>query len=354
MFKINIFLLFFAFIFLSGCGSSPTKTTGTFKGKDTKQILVASNDLHKKGDYTTAVEGYKHAATQDPSKQKETAVANNNLAVMYYEGKGVAQNLSKAYELFSKAAATGLANAQYNLGKMYHTGKGVPRNLNQAKSWYKKAAAQGDSQSIYTLGLMAYDKQNFIEAKRLFQQAAAKGNPNAKTHIGKMYFAGKGFGQSYQQAAKWFLKASNENNHAEAQYLLGFMLYKNRKNFKEAKKWFTKAAKQNYAPAEAGLGQLYYKGQGVRRNLGEAVKWTTKAAEQGFPDAQNNLGMMYFKGEGVRKDLVMAYKWVSLASKGGNKQARQGRNFLVKQLSVPQITKGERLAKQWQLQHNAR
>lgn len=353
MFKIHILLLFFAFIFLSGCGSSPTKT-GTFEGKETKEVLIASNDLHKKGDYTTAVEGYKQAATQDPSKQKETAVANNNLAVMYYEGKGVAQNLSKAYELFSKAAATGLPNAQYNLGKMYHTGKGVPRNLNKAISWYKKAAAQGDNQSIYTLGLMAYKKQNFIKAKKLFQQAAAKGNSNAKTHIGKMYFAGKGFGRNYQQAAKWFLKASNEDNNVEAQYLLGFMLYKNRKNYKKAKKWFTKAAKQSYPPAEAGLGQLYYRGQGVRRNLGKAVKWTSKAAEHGFADAQNNLGMMYFKGEGVRKDLVMAYKWVSLASKGGNKQARKGRNFLVKQLSVKDITKGERLAKKWLLQHNAR
>ncbi|EHM55108.1 SEL1-like repeat protein [Cardiobacterium valvarum] len=45
--------------------------------------------------------------------------AANNLALLYKEGQGVAQDYGKAREWLEKAAAQGDAAAQYNLGQLY-------------------------------------------------------------------------------------------------------------------------------------------------------------------------------------------------------------------------------------------
>ena len=54
-----------------------------------------------------------------------------------------------------------------------------------------------------------------------------------------------------------------------------------------------------------------------QQNDVEAVKWYRKAAEQGNADAQANLGSMYHKGEGVKQDDVEAVKWYAQSGGAG-------------------------------------
>jgi len=65
--------------------------------------------------------------------------AQNNLGVMYQNGRGVRQDDSQAVRWYRKAAEQGYASAQNNLGLMYVNGEGVP----QAVKWFRKAAEQG-------------------------------------------------------------------------------------------------------------------------------------------------------------------------------------------------------------------
>ena len=51
-----------------------------------------------------------------------------------------------------------------------------------------------------------------------------------------------------------------------------------------------------------------WQGQGVSQDYTEAAKWYRKAAEQGNGPAQASLGQMYFRGEGVPEDLAEAGK----------------------------------------------
>jgi TPR repeat protein len=60
----------------------------------------------------------------------------------------------KARQWLEKAAAQGLAAAQFNLGTMYDNGYGVPQDYVQARQWYEKAAAQGDMQAQFNLGVI--------------------------------------------------------------------------------------------------------------------------------------------------------------------------------------------------------
>ncbi len=62
---------------------------------------------------------------------------------MYEKGQGVRQDYQKAAEWFEKAAAKGLAQAQFNLGVMYHNGEGVRQNYQTAREWYGKACDNG-------------------------------------------------------------------------------------------------------------------------------------------------------------------------------------------------------------------
>lgn len=51
------------------------------------------------------------------------------LADHYAEGRGVAQNLAKAAELYSEAAANGDLQSQHRLGLLYARGEGVAKDV---------------------------------------------------------------------------------------------------------------------------------------------------------------------------------------------------------------------------------
>ena len=47
------------------------------------------------------------------------------LGLMYREGRGVEQDVDKAFDLISRAAEAGDSEAQNNVGLMYNRGEGV-------------------------------------------------------------------------------------------------------------------------------------------------------------------------------------------------------------------------------------
>ena len=52
-------------------------------------------------------------------------------------------------------------------------------------------------------------------------------------------------------------------------------------DYAEAMKWFRKAADQNHAKAQYNIGFMYEHGQGVPQNHHGAMTWYRKAADQG-------------------------------------------------------------------------
>ena len=103
---------------------------------------------YEQGDYATALREWRPLAKQG------NAGAQNNLGVMYSNGRGVPQDYAKAVEWYRKAAEQGYADAQYNLGVMYDHGRGVPQDDAEAVGWYRKAAEQGYAKAQFNLGNM--------------------------------------------------------------------------------------------------------------------------------------------------------------------------------------------------------
>ena len=76
------------------------------------------------------------------------ALAQNNLGLLYYNGKGAAQDYKEAVKWFTKAAEQGFAPGQNNLGFMYDNGQGVTQDYKSAHMWYNIAAANGNSDAV--------------------------------------------------------------------------------------------------------------------------------------------------------------------------------------------------------------
>lgn len=61
----------------------------------------------------------------------------------------------KLFEVHSRLAAKGSAEAQFKLGEMCEDGRGTPRDLEKAREWYELAAGQGHEEAqrrLTTLG----------------------------------------------------------------------------------------------------------------------------------------------------------------------------------------------------------
>ena len=58
-------------------------------------------------DYAKSFKWYEKAANQEPSADKASALAQYSLGLMYYEGKGVRQNVNIAKSWFGESCDNG-------------------------------------------------------------------------------------------------------------------------------------------------------------------------------------------------------------------------------------------------------
>ena len=173
---------------------------------------------------------------------------------------------------------------------------------------------------------------------------AEKGDPQSQKDLGGIYARGQGVKQSYSEAAKWYLKAA-EQDHAGAQTALGELSEVGqgvKRDDSEAFKWYQKAADQGFAPAQYNLAVLYVMGKGVQPDTTAALKWYRLASEQGYALAQFNLGMRYYESKDVVADPVEAYTWLSLAVLQGIQDAAKVRDELKHRMSREQISEAQK------------
>jgi hypothetical protein len=109
--------------------------------------------------------------------------AQNELGILYSEGRGLPQNYLEAKDWFKKAADQGHAGAQVNLGTLYSLGRGAPYSDHMALFWFQKAAEQRNALAFAKLGMM-YERgravpQDLVEAHMWYNLSAAYGEKRA-------------------------------------------------------------------------------------------------------------------------------------------------------------------------------
>ena len=280
---------------------------------------------------------YKYAANwYEKSANQGYPSAQHALARLYYDGKGVALDYAKSFELEKKAAESGgLPDAQYWLGYMYDCGKGIASDASTANKWYEKAIAGGNIQAAYELGYNYWNGRGIAKddskAFDLFNKVVANGQTSLKEYekslfyLGRSYNLGRGVKQDYFKAVEWYQKAA-EKGDASAQCNLGYMYEHGqgvKQDYSKALDLYQKSALQGNSDAQYNLGIWYANGIGVKQDYSKAMDWYQKAAAQNDADAQNNIGALYEDGKGVAASIPEAKKWYQKAAANGNDRAKR-------------------------------
>ena len=191
-----------------------------------------------------------------------------------------------------------------------------------------KRAERGDANAQSALGLMYYKgdgvPKDAAKAAEWFQKAAAQGHAKAQLNLGVIYVKGEGVPKDAAKAVDWWQKAAAQDN-ADAQINLGRIYGRGEGVPKDAAKaieWFQKAAAQGNSHAQYILGLSYAIGEGVPKNAAKAFEWYQKAAVQGNANAQFQLGVSYAGGERIPKDEAKAFEWVQKAAVQGHAEAQ--------------------------------
>ena len=89
-----------------------------------------------------------------------------------------------------------------------------------------------------------------------------------------------------------------------------------------------------------------------------AVRLWRPLAEQGDASAQLNLGAMYSNGQGIPQDYIRAHKWYNLSASRFLASEREYRDMaaakrdsVAAKMTLSDISKAQRLAREWQEQH---
>jgi TPR repeat protein len=219
---------------------------------ETNKVLIAhTHEPILRPDQKYSDELLKKAESSDSTAQR-------NLGSCYYYGLGVGKDLTKAIELWGKAASQGDIKAQTNLGSLYLK----EQKYNKAYVWFKKASDSGDVHAMNNLGSL-YNaglgvQKNETEGFRLHQKAAGQKDPCALYNLAVDYEAGRGTDKNIQLAIKAYAEAASAGS-PDAQYDLAIRYFDGSgvpQDNQKALELFTMAADQNHQKAKDMLPVL--------------------------------------------------------------------------------------------------
>lgn len=113
------------------------------------------------------------------------------------------------------------------------------------------------------------------------------------------------------------LLAKAANNDPEAQYQMGHLYYKKKKefdHFKQAFMWFETAANNGHVRAMVALAGMYNAGEGCDKDTKRAFEWYQAAAQTGDFEARINEAVCYLQGIGTKQDTQKGFLLLKAAA----------------------------------------
>ncbi|SFV70090.1 hypothetical protein MNB_SM-6-672 [hydrothermal vent metagenome] len=90
------------------------------------------------------------------------------------------QNYKAALKPMQTAAENNISNAQYNLALMYYQGDGVKQDLKKSAKWLEKAAKNGHKKAIANIGRIYMQLLDFKKAHYWLEINAKNGDKEAE------------------------------------------------------------------------------------------------------------------------------------------------------------------------------
>lgn len=263
---------------------------------------------------------------------------------------------TKDINFLQDAALRGDHEAQAVLGDIYARGESRPQDWVMAKRWYEEAANGGNTYAQYMLGLIY---QLGLTASPDAQQAnywylradAHPDSPRAKRMVGQFFGDYNNPHYNTEQAFRWYEAAANAGD-VEAQDTMGDIFLDGKwvkQDVLSAVKWYGKGAAQSSPYAQYSLGLMFYNGYPTfPQDYEQALGWFYQSAVQCFVAAQYALGDMYYEGSGVKQSNVQAYAWFSLVKAISNyPQIQVAIDKVTRKMSTEELQLANRLSQEY-------
>jgi TPR repeat protein len=268
--------------------------------------------------YTFLAEGYDVSAAQDYARALEfdsgNAEALESIAYLHLEGRGVARDERRAFELFLRSARAGHTDSKAYVGYALLVGRGTATDVDKARFWLGEAAEAGNVVALVHLARSYRAPLATVpdpaRAAELYEQAITRGSTEALVGLGYMHLEGELGAPDAPLAALYFERAA-DNDSAEGQTALAHLYLAGTgvaQNDRRARALFETAAGKQHPPALTALAYLYEAGRaGLPRDDERAQSLYLEAATAGDPIAQNRLASRYLREpteENTREALV--------------------------------------------------
>lgn len=158
-------------------------------------------------------------------------------------------NYEKAINYYLEGANCLNGRSLLSLGIMYERGKGVAKNLIKAREYYSKATDLGNEDARKFLMAMGEFNQKDIE---IIELNAQNGDFGSKQLLAKFYYDNN----NYEKAKNYALETSFFGS-TDSIHILG-LIELNLKNYKGAISYFEKAREKNYIPSIISEAWTYY------------------------------------------------------------------------------------------------
>jgi TPR repeat protein len=203
-------------------------------------------------------------------------------------------------------------------------------------------------------GLIAYVREEPLQAFQILLPLAEKGEPLAQLIVGRLYKIGYGAAHDCGNAVKWFTRAAEQGN-TEAQFELGNFYHQGQcvaKNDRAAIGWFGRSGEKGDPQGLTTIGEIYLGNGDIPLDYAKAIGWFLRAAKLADSKALYNLGVLYALGQGVPKDNLEAYKWFELSAGftypvEDRDKAMRARDAIREGMTPAQVAEAEQRADDW-------
>lgn len=196
-----------------------------------------------------------------------------NMANMM-DGAGGGISTADQISALEAAAAAGQPMALWQLALMYENGEGVAQDRVKAFSYYSQIA--NEHADTAPRGLEAdIVAQSFVKIGEIYRE----GLPEA------------GIAKNEAESNRLILHAASYFGDADAQYRVGKLYLEEEElgdNPLQSARWLSLAARKGHAGAQAQLGKLLFNGEGLEADPVEGLMWLTVASRRaaGTVDAE--------------------------------------------------------------------
>lgn len=179
-------------------------------------------------------------------------------ASAFFRGDGVEASIENGIKCLELAAQQDCDEAHFRLGALYSNGRVMKLDLDKALFHFMAAADKGHIMGAFGTGSILLKKQEFKEARALFETLAEQGLVAAQMNLSQLCLLGKGGDVDLQAAEEWLTKAA-DSGEPMACFQLALMYHKGdelEKNESLARQYAESAVKGNLSeaiPLLAGL-----------------------------------------------------------------------------------------------------